>query len=273
MPASPFCLSRTLCLVALGAIAGSALAEPVITDATPAASVSSSSGGIGASDQTAADFLDSVGKNTKARWRLQFRPPPPTAPTDRGRTALILGTLLGDSFLIWQANDAQQFRNNNQDVLAYCRTLGLGEKLLPRLMTQGNLAEQANWKELRQEIVDGHQEAMRLLREQMDEDLALLIDVGVGLRLLQIVTNLIIAAPENNEFLFVGSPELLLGLRNDFSRISAARRDEPFMKRVKAVIDESSLQWNAVDKTPLTPEQLTKTNESLKELMQAMVGR
>lgn len=267
MPASPLCQSLTICLIALGGIVAPVCgnADPVSSE--PQAVVAEARG------RTAADFLDSVGTHTKARWRLQFRPPPPTAPTDRGRSALILGTLLGDSFLIWQANDAQQFRNNNQDVLAYCRTLGLGEKLLPRLMTQGNLAEKANWKELRQEIVDGHQEAMRLLREQMDEDLALLIDVGVGLRMLQIVSNLIIAAPETNPYLFEGSPELLRDLRADFQRLSAAKREEPFMQKVGAVIAESSLIWQGVEKTPLEQEQLTKTSETLKVLMESMVGR
>lgn len=256
-------LTRAILIVAMGGLMGSSALADLAIPEPPAT----------ASDQTAADFLDSVGKNTKARWRLLFRPPPPTAPTDRGRTALILGTLLGDSFLIWQAGDAQQFRNNNQEVLAYCRTLGLGEKLLPRLMTQGNLAEQSNWKELRQEIVDGHQEAMRLLREQMDEDLALLIDVGVGLRLLDIVTSLIIAAPETNPFLFVGSPAVLRELRNDFNRISAARREEVFMQRVHAVIDEASLIWRDVDKAPLNLDQLNRTSETLKGLMQAMIER
>lgn len=263
MPASFSRLSRAICIAAAGLLAVSSLADPVFTD--PAVIVGT--------DQTAADYLESVGRQTRARWRLLFRPPPPTPPTDRGRSALILGTLLGDSFLIWQAGDAQQFRNNNQDVLAYCRTLGLGEKLLPRLMTQGNLAEQSGWKDLRQEIVDGHQEAMRLLREQMDEDLALLIDVGVGLRLLEIVSSLITAAPEVNTMLFVGSPELLRELRDDFNRISAAKREEPFMQRVRAVIDESSLLWQDVDKTPLTLEQLTKTNDTLKALMQGMLER
>ncbi|MGV3662462.1 MAG: hypothetical protein ACO1TE_19920 [Prosthecobacter sp.] len=265
MSASLSRLSRAICIAAAGMLAASSpsLAGPA----------SSESAAIAGTDQTAADFLESVGKHTRARWRLLFRPPPPTPPTDRGRSALILGTLLGDSFLIWQAGDAQQFRNNNQDVLAYCRTLGLGEKLLPRLMTQGNLAEQSGWKDLRQEIVDGHQEAMRLLREQMDEDLALLIDVGVGLRLLEIVSSLITAAPEVNTMLFVGSPELLRELREDFSRISAAKREEPFMQRVRTVIDDSSALWHDVDKTPLTPEQLSKTNDTLKTLMQGMVER
>lgn len=268
MPASFSRRLRAIFVAAVGLFAGGAAllkADPVLSEPESAT--------IGASSQTAADFLESVGQHTKARWRLLFRPPPPTPPTDRGRTALILGTLLGDSFLIWQSGDAQQFRNNNQDVLAYCRTLGLGEKLLPRLMTQGNLADQNGWKELRQEIVDGHQEAMRLLREQMDEDLALIIDVGVGLRLFEIMSSLITAAPETTPLLFEGSPELLRDLREDFSRISAARRDDPFMQRVRAVIDDSSALWHDVEKTPLTPEQLAKTNDTLKSLMQGMIEK
>lgn len=268
MPASFSSLNRAIFIAALGLFVGEAMplkGDPAIIE--PAAAPAT------ASDLTAADFLESVGQRTRARWRLLFRPAPPTPPTDRGRAALILGTLLGDSFLIWQAGDAQQFRNNNQDVLAYCRTLGLGEKLLPRLMTQGNLAEQNGWKELRQEIVDGHQEAMRLLREQMDEDLALLIDVGVGLRLFEIVSSLITAAPEVSPPLFEGSPELLQGLREDFSRISAARRADPFLQRVRGVIDESSALWQDVEKTPLTSEQLARTNETLKILMQGMIGK
>lgn len=269
MPASFSRLSRAtaLAIATAGVLAGGL---PVSASADPVAETPEI---ITGTNQTAADYLESVGRQTRARWRLLFRPPPPTPPTDRGRAALILGTLMGDSFLILQAGDAQQFRNNNQDVLAYCRTLGLGEKLLPRLMTQGNLAEQNGWKELRQEIVDGHQEAMRLLREQMDEDLALLIDVGVGLRLLEIVSSLITAAPEVSTMLYIGSPELLRDLREDFSRISAAKREEPFMQRVRTAIDDSNALWQDVEKTPLTPEQLAKTNETLKVLMQGMLER
>lgn len=264
MPTSTFRFGRAILIAVLGGMLGPLSAEPEALEAVNEP---------GASEQTAADLLECVGKNTRARWRLLFRPPPPTPPMDRGRAALILGTLMGDSFLIWQAGDAQQFRNNNQDVLAYCRTLGLGEKLLPRLMTQGNLAEQNGWRELRQEIVDGHQEAMRLLREQMDEDLALMIDIGVGLRVFEIVSNLITAAPENGLVLYEGSPELLRDLREDFNRISATKREEALLQRVRSVIDESCLAWQEVHKAPLTNEQLVKTNDTLHALMEALVTK
>ena len=225
-------------------------------------------------EQSAADFLDAVGNHTKARWRLLFRPPPPTPPADRARAALILGTLIGDSFLVLQAGDAQQFRNNNQDVLAYCRMLGLGEKLTPRLMTQGNLAEQTAWKDLRQELVDGHQEALRLLREQKDEDLALLIDVGVGLRLLEIVSAVIVAAPESDMGpLGRDSPPLLRELRKDFDLISAEKRGLPLLVRVCAIIDETCASWQQLDKVTITQAQAVKTNEQLKELMQELITK
>ena len=125
MSAPPSRSLRTICLVALGLCLGGMPAgadEPALDDGAPS---------IILGDQTPADFLDLIGQRTKARWRLLFRPPPPTPPTDRGRAALLLGGLMADSFLIWQAGDSQQFRNNNQEVLSYCRMLGLGEKLLP----------------------------------------------------------------------------------------------------------------------------------------------
>jgi hypothetical protein len=265
MPAIPFRLSRAVCLGALSiCLVPAAALDPTEPKATVAATT----------EPSPADFLDSIAQKTKARWRLLFRPPPPTPPTDRGRTALILGTLLGDSFLVLQAGDAQQFRNNNQDVLTYCRTLGLGEKLLPRLMTQGNLAEQNAWKDLRQEIVDGHQQALKLLRDQMDDDLALLIDIGLGLRLFEIATALIVAAPEADvSLLCVSSPSLLRDLQDDLGHLSTPKREEALMLRVSTLINEVAGLWQDAEKNPLTQAQAAETNDKLKGLMQEMQGR
>lgn len=261
-------LRVTLFVVLVGVVSPLQAAEDKPAEEKPAAAPSAPA------TPSPADFLDTVGMHTKARWRLLFRPPPPTPSAERHRSALVLGTLLGDSFLVLQATDAQQFRNNNQEVLAYCRTLGLGEKLLPRLMTQGNLAEQNAWKELRQELVDGHQEALRLLREQMDEDLALLIDIGVGLRLMEIVSAIIVAAPESDvSGLCSGTPDLLQDLRENCGRISAERRELPLLTRIRSTVDETSQTWRNVEKTPLTQEQAAETNEKLKVLMQEMVTK
>ncbi|HEY1052441.1 MAG TPA: hypothetical protein VGE39_21875, partial [Prosthecobacter sp.] len=95
MSASHSRLSRAICIAAAGMLAASA-PSPALADVGGADAASADLAVIAGTDLTAADFLEAVGKNTRARWRLQFRPPPPTPPTDRGRSALILGTLLGD---------------------------------------------------------------------------------------------------------------------------------------------------------------------------------
>lgn len=258
---------RTLLLTVLGVVAYTAFSPLIAEESEPPVEKTATS-------SSAADFLDDVNHHTKARWRLLFRTPPPTPPADRDRAALILGTLLGDSFLILQAGDAQQFRNNNQDVLAYCRTLGLGEKLQPRLMTQGNLAEQNAWKELRQELVNGHQETLRLLREQMDEDLALLADIGVRLRLLEIVTSVILAAPKTEvPAISSGSPALLQELRERIGQISSSKVALPLLGHVRSVIEETSTAWSDLDKQPLTQPEVTATSEAIKKLMQEITGK
>lgn len=269
MSDNPLRLSRTIFIAAMGLCLGQAAADPAVSGAliTPAPTAN-------VSDQTPADFLDMVGQRTKARWRLLFRPPPPTPPTNRGRAALILGSLLGDSFLVWQAADSQQFRNNNQDVLTYCRMLGLGEKLMPRLMAQGKMAEDSEWKDLRHEIVDGHQVLVRLLREQKDDDLALMIDLGLWLRVLEIAST-VVADTSAVELrpLCIGSPAILQEMRDDFSRLSASKREEAILKRIGTSIHEISTLWKDADKVPPTQIQVVMTQEKFKELMRALMDK
>ncbi|MFC5457990.1 hypothetical protein [Prosthecobacter fluviatilis] len=268
MPALPPRSRRTICLVALGLCLGgvaSGADEPAQEEAVTA---------IILRNQTPADFLDAIGQRTKARWRLLFRPPPPTPPTDRGRASLILGSLMADSFLIWQAGDSQQFRNNNQEVLSYCRTLGLGEKLLPRLMAQGKMAESDEWKELRNEIVDSHQVLIRLLHEQKDDDLAVMIDLGLWLRLLEIVSTVVVEnATSEVRPLCIGSPVILQEIRDDFNRLGMPKHEEPMIKHIGVAIEEISSLWRSTTPGTPTAEQVTKTHEKFKEIMQVMVEK
>lgn len=259
-------LSRPIFIVVLGLCLGQ-LAGQAPAGSSATAVVRPAAG------QTPADFLDLVGSRAKTRWRLLFRPPPPTPPSDRTRATLILGSLLGESFLVLQAADSQQFRNNNQDVLAYCRTLGLGEKLMPRLMAQGKMAEDSQWKELRQEIVDDHREVLRLLREQKDDDLALMIDLGLWLRVLEISSTIAVeAGGEELRPLCIGSPALLQELRDDIGRLSTAKREEAVIKQINTAVEVISAAWKD-SKTAPTENQATQTREKLKELLLGLMEK
>ena len=94
---------------------------------------------------TPGDFLDNVGKQAKARWRQLYRAGPPAAPSERPRVAFMLGALVGDSYLAQKAGDAQQFKNTNQDLLNFCRVLGMGEKATPGFLSAAKAAEREEW--------------------------------------------------------------------------------------------------------------------------------
>jgi hypothetical protein len=226
---------------------------------------------IGVVDQTPCEFLDVLGRTAKARWRLLFRPPPPTPSTDRCRSALVLGSLIGESYLIWQAGDSQQYRNTNQEMVNYCRTLGLGEKMMPRLMAQGKMAEVEQWKDLQQEIAEGHQELQRLLRDMQDEDLALLIDTGMWLRLIEISSTLVADLPgSESRHLCIGSTSTLQLMRDRFDRISEKKRQGPLLQLVQAALVETQALWLTKPNELPTAEAVLKTRQRIGDLMQVL---
>ncbi len=264
----------------LAAAAVHAQAQASATTERPADSIAASAGDFVArpvfwtEEQTPADFLEMAGQHTKARWRTLYRPQPPNPTADRLKAAFTLGSLVGETFLIWQAGDAQQFRNNNQDVVHYCRMLGLGEKMRPRLMAQAKMAEMDEWKDLRQEIVDGHQEIIRLLREQMDEDLSLLVDLGAWMRSLEIVSKLVVETPEvDKRPLCIGSPALLADLRQDFAKLSRDTRRSTQMLPVILVLRELERVWGDERLGPPTQGMVARTHEQLRTLMEEITLR
>jgi hypothetical protein len=66
---------------------------------------------------------------------------------------------------------------------------------------------------------------------------------------------------------------LLRELRKDFDLISAEKRGLPLLVRVCAVIDETCVSWQDLDKVTITQAQAVKTNEKLKELMQELITK
>ncbi|MCB1209431.1 MAG: hypothetical protein KDK97_08900 [Verrucomicrobiales bacterium] len=223
------------------------------------------------SEQTPLDFMEAVGQHTKARWRQLYRQQPPTPSPDRSKTAFILGGLVGDSFLCLQAGDAQTFRNNNQEMLTYCRVLGVADGISPRLMAQAKMAEMDQWTELRQEVLDGQKEMDRILREQHDEDLAILVDLGVWMRILEIVSAIVVENPDTDtRALCIGSPALLEDLRTKFAKMAEATRKEEVVAALGELLDFLDRHWSQVDKEIPSSEVVAKTNERIKALMKKL---
>jgi len=144
--------------------------------------------------------------------------------------------------------------------------LGLGEKMRPRLMAQAKMAEMDEWKDLRQEIVDGHQELLRLLREQMDEDLAVLVDIGAWMRSLEIVSKLVIETPEvDKRHLCIGSPALLAEMRQDFASLSDVTRRSALLQPLIEVLTELVKTWGNPKAGAPTQSMVARTHEAAQQ--------
>lgn len=211
------------------------------------------------------EFLETVGKQTKARWRLLYRQPPPTPSADRRKVAFTLGGLVADSYLALQAGHAQQFKNNNQEVLNYSRVLGLAEKITPDILAEGKMAEAEDWPMLREKLVQKPELLARFLREQRDDDLAILVDLGVWLRLLEISSELVVNDVElKDKSLSIGSKPLLDDMVARYERLTETSRNDDAVAQIGSVLNLLQRHW--AGEGPPSPETLQMTFEKLRYL-------
>ncbi len=201
---------------------------------------------------TPSEFLDNLAQQTKARWRQLFRTPPPTPSTERLRVAFTLGGLLADSYLALQATDAQQFKNNNQELLSYCKVLGVGEKVTSGVLAQSKMGENGDWAAARKQITETEQLIEKLLIEQKDEDLSILVELGVWVRLLEISTSVVSNNdPEvENKTICIGSVKMLLDLSAQFNKLSAPVRADESIARLGAMLDQILRHWQDAQDHP-----------------------
>ncbi len=217
--------------------------------------------------RTPADFLEAVGQVTKARWRQLYRPPPPTPSPARLRTAVTLGYLMGESYLCVQAEDTQHFRNNNQEIITYCRTLGFGEKISPMLLGQARQAEDGMWQELEAGVIEGQKLLGQHLTDQRDEDLAMLFNLGVWLRTLEIVSSLVTESEDSDiGGLCVGSPKLIVELRDNFATLpELTRENDETAKELSMLLEFLWRTWARQPEVKPSPEMVRMTHERLSQ--------
>lgn len=194
------------------------------------------------------DFLDHVGQKVKARWRQLYRESPPAASSERLRVAFTLGGLMAESHLAVQAGDAQQFRNNNQEVIKLCGVLGLADKISPDVMAGSKMAESEDWPALRKQVLQTQQHIEAVLNEQRDEDPALLMGLGLWVRLFDISTTLVLAEPNlPDKTICIGSIAMLDELVASFERLTEPSRSNEAVSLIGAALEMLQRHWTAAE--------------------------
>jgi hypothetical protein len=220
-------------------------------------------------DQTPADFLDSISLRVKMRWRQHYREKSPAPASQRPISAFTLGTLIAEGHIAFAAQDGQHFRDNNQDILSYCRVLGLTEKMAPLLLAQAKLAEAGNWSELRQHTIDAHLELGRVLREQRDNDLAVLVELGLWLRLIDVVSATVMANGDPTAWpLAIGAPTLLHELKSREATLTDTTRQIEAITSLAADIAFLCRQWTDTG-TP-SEDRMTKTRTKIDVILRRL---
>ncbi len=216
---------------------------------------------------TPGDFLDNVGRQARARWRQLYREAPPAAPSERLRVAFMLGALVGDSYLAQKAGDAQQFKNTHQDLINFCRVLGMGEKVTPGLLGAAKAAEREDWATVRKIVSESQALIEELLIDQRDEDLAALVDLGMWMRLLEITTAIVMNDEEiSNMTLCIGSVPLLNSFKARFDKLGETTRANEAIAEIGAVLDFLQRHWANTDDPP-DAEVVGMTSKKLVKLM------
>lgn len=258
--------------IAMKAVDPAAAPATVTTTTTAAAAVTA--GPPAPKDMQPAEFLACVGLQTKARWRQLYREQAPTPSSQRLRVAFTLGSLQGDAYLALQAGDSQRFRDNNQDVLNHCRVLGLAEKISPDLMAEAKMAQMEDWTALRAKIGGTHKLTETLLQEQRDDDLAILVNLGMWMRLFEVATTLVVNDTEvENKTLCVGSVHLLNELSTCYERLSETTRQDPSVILLGNVLQMLQRHWtptNEVAPQETPQETIEMTFEKLRFIMEKM---
>jgi hypothetical protein len=213
------------------------------------------------------DYLDCVGQKVKARWRQLYRETPPAASSERLRIAFTLGCLMAESHLAVQAGDAQQFRNNNQEVLKLCSVLGLADKISSDLMASSKMAETEDWPALRKQVLQTQQRIETVLKEQRDEDPAILMGIGLWVRMLDISTSLVVADPDlQDKSLCIGSVSMLNELVTRYERLTEPSQQNESIAWIGGVLEMLQRHWTTAEGRP-TPELVQMTFDKLKFLI------
>src|ERR1700730_2619054 len=137
---------------------------------------------------TPGEFFKAIEKGGKPNWTSQYRPPVSIKSTNRAQTALNLGTLIADGYIAVQAQDGQQVKNVEKDVLALAKKLSVLQSVLTRGESITHFAENNAWNQLNEELEATQNEVKKELLENRDTDLITLVSIGGWVRGAQVVT-------------------------------------------------------------------------------------
>lgn len=208
---------------------------------------------------TPGELFTALGKQIKANWGGEFRPPIPTAYGDRAQIALNLGGLIADGYIAVEAQDAQQVKNLGKDILKLSAALGVSREILDRSKTITQFADDNDWSQLKEELEATQNEVRQAMDAKRDEELTTLVTLGGWVRGTQVVANVVTKNFNENAASVLRQPGLVGYLRGKLAGLPSRERDKPLIQSLET-------QMETVEKLISFPAGATASKEDVKKL-------
>lgn len=219
--------------------------------------------------ETCCEVLGRISAATRPQWRQCYRTDVNHTLPSREKAALAAGALAADLLVAAEIRDGQQVRNLLLETEALDRHLGIEGPLASSRQRLVVAADGSDWKGLRSEVDTAQRHRQRLLREQKDDVLAELLDLGKWVRVLHCSVSVVAARGVEHEALAVGDPSITASLSKRAAALESAAKDDKSLRLLARRLALVEKLWSQPAPDPAA--RLARTQELLDELVARLI--
>lgn len=219
--------------------------------------------------ETCCEVLARISAATRPQWRACYRTDVNHTLPSREKAALAAGALAADLLVAAEIRDGQQVRNLLLETEALDRHLGIEGPLASSRQRLVVAADGSDWKGMRTEVDSALRHRQRLLREQKDEPLAELLDLGKWVRILHCSVCVVAARGVEHEALAVGDPAIIAALSKRAAELESAAKDDKSLRLLARRLAAVEKLWSQPASDPAA--RLARTQELLDELVARLI--
>lgn len=215
---------------------------------------------------TPGELFTALARSSKPNWQNLYRKPIPIAFTSRPQIALNLGGLLADGHIAVRAEDSQQVKNINKDLMALAKSLGVSDNVLRRGSSITDFAEKNQWQNLQKEL-DSTQNEIRLAMQEMhDTDLVSLVTFGAWIRGTEAATDWIAANYSPQAAKLLRQPAIAAFLQQTLLQLPEKIRAEKMMSALEKDVHKIQELSSFPNESTPGPEQVKALLNAFQEL-------
>jgi hypothetical protein len=215
------------------------------------------------------EFLIAVDKEFEPNWTQFVQTAVPPTTTARDHLAFQLGVLLADAHIAIEAQDSQAAKNAGRDLIATARKLNVGQNVLARGQNIADIADQADWRTLREEMDATQNDIRHSMQEQNDQDLLVFLMLGSWLRQMELASGLAEKNPGPGAAALIAQPMILNHHLERLESLPPKVRSRPLAAGLLSGLRDIKPVMNQGLHDPLPTESVQEISKAISRLLSA----